>query len=59
VGAYVQQRIRRVVDDRSAPHQTSMPVRDVRLIVSRPERAASADRSMNQEPDVEKRRASA
>jgi transcriptional regulator with XRE-family HTH domain len=59
IGGYVQQRIRRIVDDRSAPRQTSIPVRDVRLIVSRPERTTSADRSMNQERDIEKRRASA
>ena len=59
VGAHVQHRIRRIVEDRSAPTQTWMPVRDVRLIVSRPERTITADRSMNQERDVEKRRASA
>jgi hypothetical protein len=59
VGAHVQRRIRRSVEDRSVPSQTLLPVRDVRLIVSRPERTASADRSMAQERDVEKRRASA
>ena len=59
VGAHVQQRIRRILDDRSVPSQTSMPIRDVRLIVSRPERNTSADHTMNQERDVEKRRASA
>ena len=59
VGAHVQQRIRRILDDRSVPSQTSMPIRDVRLILSRPERTASADHTMNQERDVEKRRASA
>lgn len=59
VGAYVQHRIRRSVDDRSVPRQTSILVRDVRLIVSRPERTSSVERSMNQERDVEKRRASA
>jgi len=59
VGAHVQQRIRRILDDRSVPSQTSMPIRDVRLILSRPERTTSADHTMNQERDVEKRRASA
>lgn len=59
IGAHVQQRIRRILDDRSVSSQTSMPIRDVRLIVSRPERNTSADHTMNQERDVEKRRASA
>jgi len=59
IGAHVQQRIRRILDDRNVPSQTSMPIRDVRLIVSRPERNTSADHTMNQERDVEKRRASA
>lgn len=59
IGAHVQQRIRRILDDRSVSSQTSMPIRDVRLIVSRPERTTSADHTMNQERDVEKRRASA
>jgi len=59
VGASVQQRIRRIVDGRGMPNQTSIPLRDVRLIVSHPERPASADLAMNREPDVEKRRASA
>jgi transcriptional regulator with XRE-family HTH domain len=59
VGAHVQHRIGRIVEDRSAPTQTSIPVRDVRLILSRPERTIIADRSMNQDRDVEKRRASA
>jgi hypothetical protein len=59
IGAYVQHRIRGIVDNRSAPRQTTIAVRDVRLIVSRPERAVSTDRSMTPERDVEKRRASA
>jgi transcriptional regulator with XRE-family HTH domain len=59
VGAHVQHRIRSIVDDRGVPSRTSTPVRDVRLIVSRPERTTTPDRSMNQERDVEKRRASA
>jgi transcriptional regulator with XRE-family HTH domain len=59
VGAQVQHLIRRIVDDRSVPRQTSILVRDVRLIVSRPERTTSADRTMNQARDVEERRASA
>jgi hypothetical protein len=59
VGAHVQHRIRRIVDDRSVPRPTSILVHDVRLIVSRPERTTSADRTMNQERDVEERRASA
>jgi transcriptional regulator with XRE-family HTH domain len=59
VGAHVQHRIRGILEDRRVPSQASIPVRDVRLIVSRPERTAPADRSMNQERDVEKRRASA
>jgi transcriptional regulator with XRE-family HTH domain len=59
VGAHVQHRIRRIVDDRSVPRQASILVRDVRLIVSRPERTTSADRTMSLERDVEERRASA
>jgi transcriptional regulator with XRE-family HTH domain len=59
IGAHVQHRIRRIVDDRRVPSLPSIPVRDVRLIVSRPERTTPAERSLNQELDVEKRRASA
>ena len=38
VGAHVQHRIRRIIDNRNLPNPISVPVRDVRLIVSRPER---------------------
>src|SRR5438874_4828140 len=38
MGGHVQHRIRGIVDGRSVPRQTSLLVRDVRLIVSKPER---------------------
>jgi transcriptional regulator with XRE-family HTH domain len=59
VGARTQQRIRRIVDGRSTAQHASTPTRDVRLIVSRPERTAAVERNMHQERDIEKRRASA
>jgi transcriptional regulator with XRE-family HTH domain len=63
VGAYVQQRIRGGMTRPSAPQPAAAPVPEVRLIVSRPERAdrpSSAAHDTHHELDVEEqRRASA
>jgi hypothetical protein len=58
-GAYVQRRIQCRTEKLIAPQQT-VPLRpDVRLIVSRAERTVPSGRLMNEDRDIEERRASA
>lgn len=58
-GAYVQRRIHCRAYTRHAPQQAVLLRPDVRLIVSRPERTAPAGRLMDDDREIEDRRASA
>lgn len=61
VGGHVQQRIRARVRRRSSPQPTpvSVPLPEVRLIASRPERSSSMRLELDEEHEVHQRRASA